>query len=320
MLLIGLIGGGILSRNMLARLDTINRTSREIMAGDLSRRIPVHQAKDEFDTLSANLNLMLDRIERLMRGMREVTDSVAHDLRSPLNRLRNRLEALQRHHEEEDSTGQEIEAAIAETDRLIGTFNALLLIAEADAGTVREAMTVVDLNQIAEDVAELYGPLAEEKDVTLTLKHRGAVEVQGNRRLIAQAAANLIDNAIKYTPSGGAVHVSAKETPRGAEFRVLDTGPGIAPDDRARVVERFVRLEASRNSPGTGLGLSLVAAVARMHNAQLLLEDNQPGLKAVLRFSLVRVPLPARETARQQPRQSRIAVSSARRSERGSEA
>jgi signal transduction histidine kinase len=320
MLLIGLIGGGILSRNMLARLDTINRTSREIMAGDLSRRVPVHQAKDEFDTLSANLNLMLDRIERLMRGMREVTDSVAHDLRSPLNRLRNRLEALQRHHEAEDATATEIEAAIAETDRLIGTFNALLLIAEADAGTVREAMTVVDLNQIAEDVVELYGPLAEEKDVRLTLKHRGAVEVQGNRRLIAQAAANLIDNAIKYTPAGGAVHVSAKETPRGTEFRVSDTGPGIAPGDRARVIERFVRLEASRNSPGTGLGLSLVAAVARMHNAQLLLEDNEPGLKAVLRFSLVRVPLPANEPARARSRQSRIAIRSARRSERGSEA
>lgn len=292
MLLVGLAGGVILSRNMLARLDTINRTSREIMAGDLSRRVPVHQTKDEFDTLSSNLNLMLDRIERLMKGMREVTDSVAHDLRSPLNRLRNRLDALQRHYTAEDATAQEIEAAIAETDHLIATFNALLLIAEADAGTVREAMTTVDLSQVAEDVTELYGPLAEEKGVALTFRHAGTVPVQGNRRLISQAAANLLDNAIKYTPSGGGVSLTAIETLNGPEFRVADTGPGIAAPDRARVVERFVRLEESRNSPGTGLGLSLVAAVARMHNALLLLEDNHPGLRAVLRFSQLRA-LPA---------------------------
>jgi hypothetical protein len=292
MLLVGLVGGGVLSRNMLARLDTINRTSREIMAGDLSRRVPVRAARDEFDTLAANLNQMLDRIERLMRGMREVTDSVAHDLRSPLNRLRNRLETLQRHFEGEDATAGEIDAAIAETDHLIATFNALLLIAEADAGTVREAMTMVDLGQVAEDVAELYGPLAEEKGVALTFQHNGVVNVTGNRRLISQAAANLLDNAIKYTPSGGGVSLAAAETPGGAELRVADTGPGIAETDRSRVVERFVRLEESRNSPGTGLGLSLVAAVARMHNALLLLEDNRPGLRAVLRFSRLRA-LPA---------------------------
>lgn len=292
MLLIGLVGGIVLSRNMLARLETINRTSREIMAGDLSRRVPVHKTRDEFDTLSANLNLMLDRIERLMRGMREVTDSVAHDLRSPLNRLRNRLEALQRRYPDEDATSEEIDAAIADTDHLIATFNALLLIAEADAGTVREAMTTVDLRQVAEDVAELYGPLAEEKGIAITLQNGGAAQVKGNRRLISQAAANLLDNAIKYTPAGGGVSLTAAEMPDSVEFRVTDTGPGIAAGDRTRVVERFVRLEESRNSPGTGLGLSLVAAVARMHNALLLLEDNHPGLKAVLRFSRMRA-LPA---------------------------
>jgi signal transduction histidine kinase len=285
MLLLGLVGGAVLSRNMLARLEAINRTSREIMAGDLSRRVPVHQAKDEFDTLAANLNLMLDRIERLMRGMREVTDSVAHDLRSPLNRLRNRLEALQRYLTNDETSSKEVEAAIVETDRLIATFNALLLIAEADAGTVREAMTLVDLSQVAEDVAELYGPLAEEKGVALTLKSGGAAQVEGNRRLISQAAANLLDNAIKYTPPGGGVSLVTQETPGGAEFRVADTGPGIPEADRPRVVQRFVRLEESRNSPGTGLGLSLVAAVARMHDALFVLEDNRPGLRAVLRFS-----------------------------------
>lgn len=292
MLLVGLAGGAILSRNMLARLETINRTSREIMAGDLSRRVPVHKTRDEFDTLSANLNLMLDRIERLMKGMREVTDSVAHDLRSPLNRLRNRLEALQRHQSAEDASAQEIDAAIAETDHLIATFNALLLIAEADAGTVREAMTTVDLRKVAEDVAELYGPLAEEKGVVLTLQNAGAAKVKGNHRLISQAVANLLDNAIKYTPAGGGVSLTAAKTSDGVEFRVADSGPGIAANDRSRVVERFVRLEESRNSPGTGLGLSLVAAVARMHNALLLLEDNHPGLRAVLRFTRRR-PMPA---------------------------
>ncbi|MDE2182913.1 MAG: HAMP domain-containing histidine kinase [Alphaproteobacteria bacterium] len=288
MLLFGLVGGALMSRNVLRRLDSINRTSAEIVAGDFSRRVPLTDAHDEFDALAENLNRMLDRIERLMKGMREVVDSVAHDLRTPLNRLRNRLEETQRKLEADSPFQEEIDAAIAETDRLIGTFNALLLIAEADSGAARGAMTAIDLRAVVADVAELYAPLAEEKNVALEVLPAGALSVEGNRSLISQALANLIDNAIKYTPDGGRIAVSLGETPSGIDLAVADTGPGIPASERARVLERFVRLESSRNSPGTGLGLSLVAAVAKLHGAQLTLGDAEPGLKATLSFPRAR--------------------------------
>jgi len=289
-LLLGAAGGGLMSRNMLRRLDAINRTSGEIIAGDLTRRVPLNGSGDEFDALAENLNRMLDRIERLMKGLREVTDSVAHDLRTPLNRLRNRLEESAARlnasgpltHEK---AAGEIERAIVETDHLIATFNALLLIAETDAGTTRAAMSPLDLGEVAADVAELYEPLADENKVSLALVPGPVAGVEGNRSLIAQALANLVDNAIKYTPAGGVVRIHTAITEQGVDLSVADSGPGIAPADRSRVTERFVRLEASRSSPGTGLGLSLVAAVAHYHGAELVLEDNAPsGLKAVLRF------------------------------------
>ena len=214
--------------------------------------------------------------------------SLAHDLRTPLNRLRNRLEesAARLSAQGKDQIGaNEIERAIAETDQLIGTFNALLLIAETDAGTTRAAMSPLDLREVAADVVELYEPLAEEKRVGLSLLPSLPAVIEGNRSLIAQALANLVDNAIKYTPSSGKVRIRAAITPEGVDLSVADSGPGIPEADRSRVTERFVRLEASRNSPGTGLGLSLVAAVAHFHHAELVLEDNLPtGLKAVLRF------------------------------------
>jgi hypothetical protein len=283
-LLLGIAGGALMSRNMLQRLDAINRTSGEIMAGDLTRRVPRTGSGDEFDTLAENLNRMLDRIERLLKGLREVTDSVAHDLRTPLNRLRQRLEQSQARMMAAGSDTSEIERAIADTDQLIATFNALLLIAETDAGAARGAMSPLDLASVAGDVSELYEPLADEKNVTLTLVTASVPAIEGNRSLVAQALANLVDNAIKYTPAGGRVAVSISQSFAGIDLCVADSGPGIPAEDRARVVERFVRLEASRNSPGTGLGLSLVAAVAHFHNAKLLLEDNAPGLKAILRF------------------------------------
>ena len=297
-LILGAAGGALIGRNMLRRLDMINRTSGEIIAGDLTRRVPLTGSGDEFDVLSENLNRMLDRIERLMKGLREVTDSVAHDLRTPLNRLRNRLEEsaarLNAQGALKNQMGaSEIERAIAETDQLIGTFNALLLIAETDAGTTRAAMSALVLGEVAADVAELYEPLAEEKKVGLAVLPGPAVVIEGNRSLIAQALANLVDNAIKYTPAGGKVGICATLTDDGVELSVADSGPGIPAADRPRVTERFVRLEASRNSPGTGLGLSLVAAVAHFHNAELVLEDNVPtGLKAALRFprSAIRSP------------------------------
>jgi signal transduction histidine kinase len=286
MVLLGFIGGVFVSRNMLSRLDSINRTSEDIIQGDLSRRVPTTRSNDEFDVLANNLNRMLDRNERLMKGMREVTDSVAHDLRSPLNRLRNRLETALSHSEGDNA--DQIQSAIEETDRLITTFNALLLIAEAEAGAAREAMKPMTLAPVVEGVAELYAPLAEEKGIRLAVKPGGPAPIEGNKSLVSQALANLVDNAIKYTPEGGEVTLAASETPGGVELCVADTGSGIPAEDRSRVMERFVRLEASRNSPGTGLGLSLVAAVARLHDAVFTLDDNKPGLRATLRFPLRR--------------------------------
>ncbi len=293
-LLLGLAGGALMSQNMLSRLDSINRTTGEIIAGDLTRRVPVTQARDEFDLLAENLNRMLDRIERLMKGLREVTDSVAHDLRTPLNRLRQRLEQSQARLLSSGQDAGEMDRAIAETDRLIATFNALLLIAETDAGTGRQAMTVLELDGVARDVAELYEPLADEKGIHLRLESRPGALIEGNRSLVAQALANLVDNAIKYTPTGGQATITVAQQNEGVELVVADTGPGIPAADRPRVVERFVRLEASRSSPGTGLGLSLVAAVAHFHGTQLKLEDNRPGLKAALTFSRASKTAPIR--------------------------
>jgi signal transduction histidine kinase len=285
MIVLGLAGGALISRNFLARLDVINRTSRQIMGGDLTLRVPVSRAGDEFDDLSGHLNRMLDRIERLLRGMREVSDNVAHDLRSPLNRLRSRLELAGMRHHTDAETAKDIDAAVQETDRLIATFNALLLIAEAEAGSVRETMEDFRLDEVAEGVCELYGPLADEKDIRFSFDiPKTAAFIRGNRNLVSQALANLIDNAIKYTPPGGAVSVTLENRDSGPSLVVADTGPGIPEEDRARVLERFVRLESSRNSPGTGLGLSLVAAVARLHDAQLVLGGNDPGLRVTLGF------------------------------------
>lgn len=298
MIVLGILGGLLISHNFLRRLELINRTSRQIIGGDLSRRVPVTRAGDEFDDLSINLNRMLDRIERLLHGMREVSDNVAHDLRSPLNRLRNRLELAAMRQPAESETARDFEAAVQETDRLIGTFNALLLIAEAEAGSVRETMHDFSLGDVIEGVGELYGPLAEEKQLRFTVKKATDTGlIRGNHNLISQALANLVDNAIKYTPPGGSVLVALENQPAGPALVVADDGPGIPLQDRARVTERFVRLETSRNSPGTGLGLSLVAAVARMHEAELTFDDNDPGLRATLSFKRVaEEPRPAKPT------------------------
>jgi signal transduction histidine kinase len=285
MILLGLAGGVLISRNFLARLDVINKTSRQIMGGDLTLRVPTSGTGDEFDDLSGHLNRMLDRIERLLHGMREVSDNVAHDLRSPLNRLRNRLELAGMRQPPDSETARDIDAAVQETDRLIATFNALLLIAEAEAGSVRETMEDFRLDEVIQGIGELYGPLADDKHLrfSVDIPHGGAF-IHGNRNLVSQALANLIDNAIKYTPPGGKVTVTLDNAVDTSALTVADSGPGIPAEDRTRVTDRFVRLESSRNSPGTGLGLSLVAAVARLHDADLILGDNNPGLRATLIF------------------------------------
>lgn len=295
--LLGLIGGTIISENLSHRLQAITRSSDEIMAGNLSRRVPVSKAGDEIDQIATRFNEVLAEVERLMAGMRQVTDNIAHDLRTPLNRLRSRIEVTLMEGDDPQRYKQALQDTVAEAEGLLNTFNALLDIAKAEAGPKTAEMAPVDLAEVAESASELYQPLAEDKNVTLTLHRAAAPTVVGNRHLLSQALVNLLDNAVKYTPPGGAIDVTVGTAREGGAERprivVADAGPGIAPEDRERVLERFVRLESSRSTPGNGLGLSLVKAVARQHDALLALDDNRPGLKVTLTFP----PVPVKPAA-----------------------
>jgi signal transduction histidine kinase len=294
LVLIWLTGGVLVSRNLLKRIDAVTETSRRIMAGDLTGRLPVAGTGDELDRLADSLNLMLARIEQLMIGMREVSDNIAHDLKTPLSRLRNRVETALREKGDAEAYRETLEQTIEEADDLIKTFNALLSIARLEAGAAGENMRDLDLAALTRDTVELYEPLAEERGFKLEAERIEPVHIHGERQLIGQALANLIDNAIKYGgDSGGAnvtpdIRVSAYRANGSAAIEVSDSGAGIPEDQRAHVVKRFVRLEASRSEPGSGLGLSLVAAVARLHGGRLDLDDNRPGLKAVLTLPLAK--------------------------------
>jgi len=279
--MLALAGAVMMSRTTASRLETINATSRRIMRGDMTQRVPTRGTEDEFDQLAANLNSMLDQIQRLMEGVRHVSDNIAHDLRTPLTRLRNRLEALSHR---EPGERDEVERALIEADALLATFNALLRIARIEAGARREAFTDVSLRNVVEDAAELYEAVAEANGQTLQLTIQAAPVVLADRDLLFQAVANLLDNAIKYTPHGGQVGLSLTRGDSGARIRITDTGPGIPDKDHARVLQRFVRLEGSRSTPGNGLGLSLVAAVAKLHGARVRFDDAQPGLVVDLEF------------------------------------
>jgi len=283
--LLGLLGGLTVSRLILNRMDTITATSRSIMSGDLSRRIPIDGTGGELDALAHNLNDMLDRIEGLMSGLKEVSDNIAHDLKTPLNRLRNSAEAALRESRGADGYREGLERTIEKADELIKTFNALLLIARLEAGALEESLETFDLGALVEDVSDLYTPAAEEAGFNLSIEARPGVRVRANKQLMGQAVANLIDNAIKYSAASGvgnAITVKSGALGDGAFVSVADRGPGISACDRARALKRFVRLEESRTKPGTGLGLSLVAAVARLHHGEVRLEDNDPGLRVVL--------------------------------------
>ena len=291
MLVLGLVGGIVLSRRALARIETINRTGDLIMAGEFDRRIPLKGSGDEFDRLAQNLNAMLDQIERLMAGMRQVTDNIAHDLRSPLGRLRSRIEMALIEEPSTERYREVLQQTIGEADQLLATFTALLDIAEAEAGSPRAQLAPLDLAAFARDLADLYEPVAEEKGLSLTLDAgRAPVEVRGDRHMLSRAIANLVENALKYTPAGGTVRVAV--TPDGAMARltVADNGPGIPAEERERVFDRFYRLEASRTTEGNGLGLSLARAVVRLHGGTITLEDNGPGLRAVVALPLAAEP------------------------------
>ena len=288
-IVLGLIGGFFVSRRVLSRIDAMTGTAQTIMAGDLSGRLPVAGTGDELDRLADNVNAMLERIEALMRGLKEVSDNIAHDLKTPLTRLRNRCEQALRSATGEASYRAALESTIAESDDLIRTFDALLMIARAESGQARDNMTEFDASEIARDVGELYEPVADEKGIALKIDAPAAAPVRGNRELVSQALANLIDNAIKYAgPSGKANGAPAEIVVRAGNdgeriaISVADRGPGIPDADRGRVVERFVRLEQSRSEPGSGLGLSLASAVARLHGGELKLEDNHPGLRTTI--------------------------------------
>jgi signal transduction histidine kinase len=275
----------LMSRSILSRIDLINRTSREIMRGDLTRRMPLNDTSDEFDQLAQNLNDMLDQIEQLMAGIRQVSDNIAHDLRTPLNRLRTRIEVTLIEKPDLSSYRKALEQTIAEADELLKTFNALLTIAQAEAGSSRGDFREVDLHTLARDVADLYEPLAEEKGLGFDIRLHPVPTVLGNRHLLAQALANLLDNAIKYTLPGGRIVLELRTEGGAPMISVSDDGPGIPREERARVLERFYRLEMSRCTPGSGLGLSLAAAVAKLHKAGLVLRDNMPGLSVLLVFA-----------------------------------
>ena len=286
---LGLIGGFFVARRVLRRVDAMTETTRTIMGGDLSERLPVGSSGDELDRLASNLNEMLDRIEALMGGLKEVSDNIAHDLKTPLTRMRIRAEEALRNSRSEADYRAALETTLDESDSLIRTFNALLMIARAEAGQARGNMVEFDAAEAAHSIGELYEPLAEEQGLTLEVVAPEGVKVYGNRELISQALANLVDNAIKYAaPVAKAdgkpseVLVTARAEGDHLLLSVSDRGPGIPEADRSRAVERFVRLEQSRSVPGSGLGLSLTAAVAHLHGGELRLEDNAPGLRATL--------------------------------------
>ncbi|MBB4265427.1 sensor histidine kinase [Roseospira visakhapatnamensis] len=286
-LILGILGGVVMSRNLLRRLDAVNRTAATILAGDLSGRVPVSGAGDEFDRLAANLNTMLDRIQKLIMAMRSVTDNVAHDLRSPLNRLRSRLEITLVGKPDMDEYQASLQGALEDIDTILQTFNALLSIARIEGRNATETFEPLDIAEIAEGTVELYEPVADERDQHLTFDGPGAAVaalVNGDRHLLMQTAANLVDNAIKYAPQGARIAVRVSVTDGTARLEVADDGPGIPEEHRHTVLDRFVRLEQSRHTSGTGLGLSLVAAVAELHGAVLALEDNDPGLRVVMTF------------------------------------
>jgi signal transduction histidine kinase len=292
----GVVIGLVFSRSLLRRVEVVNKTAQAIRAGDLSQRIPLAGSGDELDDLGANLNAMLDQTERLMTGMRDVSDNIAHDLRSPLTRMRNRLgDALKGDVAEKEAA---LRATIDDTERMLATFNALLSIARIRSGEGAGAMEPIDLVAIAEEMADLYEPAAQDAGFKLVLITAPTAPVKGSRELVSQAIANFLDNALKYAIGGERIELKVEPAQYGgAVVSVADDGPGVAIEDRSRIMERFVRLEKSRSTPGSGLGLSLVAAIARAHNADLRFEDGLArgdnaeggfGLRVVMTFPEVK--------------------------------
>ncbi len=287
---LGLGGGLLMSRNFLKRVDAITAASRTIMAGNMAGRMPVAGSNDELDRLALALNEMLEQIESLMAGMKEVSSNVAHDLKTPLTRIKAQVEAALRSNSPDDYR-EALERTVDESDRLLDTFNALLSIARAEAGQARQGLVPIDVSALIADVVELYEPMAEEAGGRLSSDAAPGLMVIGDRQLLAQALTNLVDNALKYGARDGEtpeIEVSGKIEDDKVVITVADHGIGIPAEDRGRVTERFVRLDSSRSKPGNGLGLSLVSGVMKLHKGSLVLADNHPGLAARLVLPLYR--------------------------------
>jgi signal transduction histidine kinase len=284
-LLLAIGGGVLLGRNFVRRIDTIGRTSRAIMEGDLSARIPVRGNNDEIDQLVVGLNAMLDRIQQLLDGLRQVSSDIAHDLRTPLGRLRQRLEDAREHAATTAEYQTATEAAIVEADSLLDIFSALLRIAQIEAGAQKAAFSPVDLSGLMRSIAEAYEPAAEDSRHTLAVHVADGVTITGDRQLLAQLFSNLVENALTHTPDGSTVRLALRTTAGGFEAEVADNGPGIPEVERDKVFDRFYRLDRSRTTKGSGLGLALVKAIAALHGLSLHLEDRKPGLAVVLRGS-----------------------------------
>jgi signal transduction histidine kinase len=277
-------GGALFSSVIRRRLEKVNQICSQVIGGNLDVKVPVTGSGDEFDNLSGNVNAMLARIAELVTGLKQTSDNIAHDLRTPLNRHRIRLEGLLTHQPETRASDENIKAGIEEVDTIVETLNSILRISQAQSGVASGHIVSFDISAVMTNVLEFYEEFASEKNIGMTSDIPPDITATGDKPLITQAIANLIDNAIKYTPAGGSISVTMKITWPYIECIVADNGTGIPPALYEKVKERFFRLEESRTSPGTGLGLSLVDAVAKLHRGELIFEDNIPGLKAILRL------------------------------------
>lgn len=284
-LVLAMAGGLLVSRGLLARVEGMRSVVSGILMGRREERVPLESPPDEFDQLAAHFNRLLDENQSLLRRMREVTDEVAHDLRTPLARMRARIEAQQAFRGEPEDYNELLHELRDELDRVLETFNALLNISKIETGRVQEEMVSVDMSALAEDACELYEPAAEEAGLSLRSKIEPSIQIKGNRHLLAQALTNLIENALKYAGRGVVgVLLCEEEGERLVRLSVSDQGPGIPEADHERVIQRFTRLESARSRPGAGLGLAFVAAVAEMHGASLRFEELSPGLRVSLEF------------------------------------
>ena len=289
-LLLGTIGGFIISISTIKKINLINDTISDISQGNFSLRIPTRDTDDDYDLLAKNINEMLDQIHKLMQGMQNISNNIAHDLRTPLTRLRGCLEMIQ--HDCNNETAESIQKALNETDNLLSTFNAMLRINKVESGAQKGHFTCVAINELLQDVVEFYEPLAEDKEISITFAKKNNININADRDMLFQVFTNLFDNAIKYTPLQGSITISSEFVNRNADIKegqyvqvnILDSGIGIPESERKKVLEPFYRLEKHRDHQGNGLGLSLVSAIIKLHKGSIEFQNNEPGLKVSIQL------------------------------------